>query len=325
MFSPRIALAGALSGAATVASALVLAMPASAAVGDPTTCAGAQSQLFADQQILATARQTDATSDGTVTGAADFTPDAEDAAVATANGHVNSDRGFVNALCGTTTVPGGTGYPHPWPTPTPIPGPVGLPGGFPGGYLNCTQLANRGISNIPVGSVYYRPALDANHDGVACETTSTGVYQTINGQNCHLVNGQWVAVNNPTVVYRVVNGKMCHQVSGQWIPINQVTVAAPTPCSACAAAAPVVVSEPQTIAPPPVYVAPAPTQPVYVPPAQAFTTQIAPAVPSSSAGDGSLAVDPIIPTVPGTITVTLNLNGVLHVISLPTLPVIPTL
>jgi hypothetical protein len=156
--------------------------------------------------------------------------------------------------------------------------------------------------------------LDADHDGIACETTSTGVYQTINGQNCHLVNGQWVAVNNPTVVYRVVNGKMCHQVSGQWIPINQVTVAAPTPCTVCAAAAPVVVSEPQTVTAPPVYT-PGPVvqgAPVYVPGPVV-------SVPNTSAGintgDGSTANDPI--------TITVDLGDILSATPLPTLPTLP--
>jgi hypothetical protein len=281
-------------------------MPASA-VTAPATCFDAQTQLTSAQHALAVAQQADRIEDSSVSGAADFTPDAEDQAVTADNAAVSTAQGYVNALCGTTTVPGGTGHPHPWPTPTPVPGPVG----FPGGYLNCTQLANRGISNIPVGSVYYRPALDANHDGVACETTSTGVYQTINGQNCHLVNGQWVAVNNPTVVYRVVNGKMCHQVSGQWIPINQVTVAAPTPCTACAAAAPVVVSEPQTVtAPAPVYT-PGPVvqgAPVYVPGPVV-------SVPNTSAGvnNGDGSTD-------DTITITIDLGNILTTTPLPTLP-----
>lgn len=63
-------------------------------------------------------------------------------------------------------------------------GPVGQPGapGEPGangagGVVViaevCADLEARGIANIHIGSPFYRPALDRDHDGVACETTRT--------------------------------------------------------------------------------------------------------------------------------------------------------
>ena len=284
MFSPRVALAGALSGAAVLAS-VMLAAPASAAT--VSTCFDAQTSLTAAQHQLALDEQTDSTSDSTVSGGADFTPDAQDQAVASDRAAVSIAQGNVNALCGTGVgLPSPTPHPHPWPTPTPVP-PVGFPGGFGGGLLNCSQLEARGISNIPVGSPYYRRALDANDDGIACQTaSSTTVYQTIDGQKCHLVNGQWVAVSNPSVVYRVVNGHMCHQVSGQWIPIDQppvtvVTVPAPCNCPPRPVPAPVQ----QTVYAPPPQVVSAPAPEVITAPAPVYTAPSAPVViPNTSAG-----------------------------------------
>jgi hypothetical protein len=137
---------------------------------------------------------------------------------------------------------------------------------------------------------------------------------------------------NPVVIYKVINGKKCHLVNGTWVPVT--TVPASTLCTPCVTST----LAPATVFVPPPVTIPAPATQTIVeqiptvtlPPAQAFTTQIAPSVPVTSAGDGSLAAHPIIPVpvipaVPGTITVTLNLNGVLHVILLPRLPVIPVL
>lgn len=35
---------------------------------------------------------------------------------------------------------------------------------------NCTQAKARHLTNIPKGSVYYRPSLDKDSNGFACET-----------------------------------------------------------------------------------------------------------------------------------------------------------
>lgn len=258
--TPRIILA---VGAAT---ALTLALAAPAYAGtvsaiSPTTCFAAQQQLTTDQHQLALDRQADQNEDNSISGGADFTPDSYDTAVTNAQATVNNDQGYVNALCGGNTgnPGGGNGHPHPWPNPGPVgfpgcngypynnttytnyynnnclPGPAGNP--FP---LNCSQLAARGIGpNIPQSSQWYRTSLDANGDGIACETNLT-VYRTVNNQRCHLVDGSWVPV----------------------------PVAAPSPCpSSCSASAPppVIYQAPQTVtAPAPVFTAPAP---VYVSPA----------------------------------------------------------
>lgn len=38
-----------------------------------------------------------------------------------------------------------------------------------GVYTNCTELRDQGHYNIPFTSPLYRPALDRNHNKVACE------------------------------------------------------------------------------------------------------------------------------------------------------------
>lgn len=42
--------------------------------------------------------------------------------------------------------------------------------GRPNFIENCSEAKVRHITNIPKSSVYYRPSLDRNHDGVACQT-----------------------------------------------------------------------------------------------------------------------------------------------------------
>lgn len=277
MFSPRIALVGALSGAATVASALVLAMPASAA---PISAA-----CTADQQTLLTAQQTLVAAKQALAQAQQFgTPSQVIAAQQTVSADqaiVDQDQAAVNIQCGTTTLPGGTGtgtgHPHPWPTPTPVPGPVGLP------LLNCTQLAARGIHDIPASSVWYRTALDANGDGIGCETNLN--------------------------TYRVVNNQKCHLIAGQWVPVTTVT--APAPCTACSSVSappPVIYQSPPVTVPAPVIQG----APVYVPGPVV-------SVPNTSLGvnngDGSTADDPI--------TITVDLGDILSATPLPTLPTLP--
>lgn len=226
MRSPKLALLSALMGGA-LAMGVGLAAPANAATSvTPTDCFTAQQNLAADQNALGRARSADSVEDNPVTGSADFTPDTADGLVNTDTAAVNTDEGYVTALCGSTPVP----------TPTPTPTPR---------LLNCNQLAARGLVNIQVGSLFYRPALDAYGDGVACEATPAP--QTV----------------------RVVHGKRCRFVNGAWVPVQQVTAPAPCPCDtpspAPVAAAPPVVYAPAPVtivqpAPAPVYAAPlAPT------------------------------------------------------------------
>jgi hypothetical protein len=40
-------------------------------------------------------------------------------------------------------------------------------------YANCTDAHAQGVSNIPVGSPGYRPELDSDSDGIACEADTT--------------------------------------------------------------------------------------------------------------------------------------------------------
>lgn len=37
-------------------------------------------------------------------------------------------------------------------------------------YYNCSELERAGYSHIKRGDKYYSPALDRDHDGVACES-----------------------------------------------------------------------------------------------------------------------------------------------------------
>lgn len=39
----------------------------------------------------------------------------------------------------------------------------------PGYYANCTEAKAHHDTNIPKSSKFYRPELDRNHDGTACE------------------------------------------------------------------------------------------------------------------------------------------------------------
>jgi len=41
--------------------------------------------------------------------------------------------------------------------------------GYPNAPRNCTEARARGLENIPRGSPYYAPWLDADNDGLACE------------------------------------------------------------------------------------------------------------------------------------------------------------
>ena len=45
-------------------------------------------------------------------------------------------------------------------------------------YANCADARAQGVSNIPQGSPGYRPELDADHDGFACDETQAAVAQT---------------------------------------------------------------------------------------------------------------------------------------------------
>lgn len=275
MFSPRIALVGALSGAATVALATALAMPAYAAPTSPG-CLAAENTLNAAQVNLQAAENTLATDQ--TTGATVAKINTDKAVVSQYAAIVSQDQAAVNIQCGTSTTPGSVGnpfpHPHPWPTPTPTPGPVGLP------LLNCTQLAARGIHDIPASSAWYRTALDANVDGIGCETNLN--------------------------TYRVVNGQKCHLIDGQWVPVTTVTA----PCTACSSTAPppVIYQSPPVTVPAPVIQG----APVYVPGPVV-------SVPNTSAGintgDGSTADDPI------TITVDLgDILSATPLPTLPTLP-----
>lgn len=60
----------------------------------------------------------------------------------------------------------GSGAPNP--TPTPSPTPTTPPAGAY--YANCTEARAAGAAPIYIGQPGYRPALDRDGDGVACET-----------------------------------------------------------------------------------------------------------------------------------------------------------
>lgn len=56
----------------------------------------------------------------------------------------------------------------PPPGPAPAPAPAAAPA--PGAYVaNCTEAWNLGVAPIRRGDAYYRPALDRDGDGIACE------------------------------------------------------------------------------------------------------------------------------------------------------------
>jgi hypothetical protein len=47
---------------------------------------------------------------------------------------------------------------------------VGLP------FNNCTEAANVGVFNIPIGTPGYQPGLDADKDGTGCDAAGTPAY-----------------------------------------------------------------------------------------------------------------------------------------------------
>lgn len=243
-----LALLSVVTGAALAFGGVLTAPAAFADV--PTTCFDAQTALTAAKHTLAAARQTDAIDDSGVNGGADFTPDADDQAVAADASAVTIAQQNVNALCGTNGGTG-TGLPHPRPV-----------------LLNCTQLAARGIHDIPAGNPFYRTALDTNRDGIACETTNT----------------------IPIGTYRVVNGQNCHWDGTTWIP---VTVVAPPPAVDPCNCAPTPEPQPTQVIikqqPPVVTQTVVEQPPVYVPPAQVFTNPVAPSIGATSTGDGTMA------------------------------------
>jgi excalibur calcium-binding domain-containing protein len=262
MRSPRLVLAGLASGALLTA---LLAVPAYAApvTGPNTTaCINATTKLHNDQIAQAAAQTTYNAAHRTEVNAqnaynaaladTDPTNDAADlAALNAATARANSAQ---TALTNAESVVGAdqtrvNNLCAVVVTPDPTP-PVGLP--RPG--WNCAQLAARGLHDIPAGNFGYSRANDPDNDGIACETAPS-----------------------QTVEYRIIDGKKCHQVNGQWVPVD------PTP-------APVTVVNGCPCPPAPVVVESAP-QPVTVtlPPSQVFQTQVAPSVPVTSAGDGSLA------------------------------------
>lgn len=235
----RLLLSAAASGALTLGC--VLTAPAALAVPTTPACVDAQTQLNTDRGHLQTARNQLA-SDRAV-GATNTQIAIDNAAISQASAVVSQDQAVVNIQCGTTTGTGtGNGFPRP--RPRPVPAPIGLPNG---GYLNCTQLAARGLHDIPAGNPFYRTALDTNRDGVACETTTTV----------------------PVGTYRIVNGKNCKWDGTTWIPVTPppapVTIDAPCNCTPTTdpQPAPVILQQPavtQTVVEPaPVVIPPAPS------------------------------------------------------------------
>ena len=192
--------------------------------------------------------QQDRVEDSTVSGAVDSVADPQDTAKAAAASAVAVALQNMNALCGTNGGTG-TGLPHPRPV-----------------LLNCTQLADRGLHDIPAGNPFYRTSLDTNHDGIACETTI------------------------PVGTFRVVNGQNCHWNGTTWIP---VTVVAPPPAADPCNCAPSPEPQPAQViikqAPPVVTQTVVEQPPVYVPPAQVFTNPVAPSIGATSTGDGTMA------------------------------------
>lgn len=163
MRSPRLTVAT----AAAVGLLVLSVAPATAATAvTPATCFAAQQQLAVDRNALGTAESADAVEDNPVTGAADFTPDANDQAVANDKATVSVDQGNVNALCGAGSNPVGD--------PTPIP------------------------DNPPVQVIYRM------YDGarVPCHLVGgtwvpVSTYEVVNGRHCHLQGGTWVPVTPP--------------------------------------------------------------------------------------------------------------------------------
>lgn len=298
-------LAGALVGAASIAAASLLAIPASASTavacaqaqidlanahaaeqGPAATLAVAKSADNAAHAKLAAATTADATEDTTP----DTTVDAADLALITAQSNVSAADSTLSSAqaaeavtaralaratkevntCGATV------------TPTPTPPPVGLPAGF----ANCAQAFAAGVSNIPSTDSRYRRALDRDNDGIACET---------NGDDTRVGLPAPTPTSAPTVIYKYVGGKYCKCTNGG--PCVPVPTPAPIPAPSTVVIAPPT----QTlVAPPPVTV---PSSPVIiyppVPSTGTFSQIPSISVPSGSVstGDGSVQVDSDILTV----------------------------
>lgn len=249
--------AGALVGAASIAATSLLAIPASAAVAGPvahddsysvaqdqTLSIGAPGVLGNDTDVnpnsLSVTSSSTTTAHGSVSlhsnGSFTYIP-GQGYSGPDSFAYVISD---AQALSSSATVfitvgPGVT------------PGPVGTTSG---GSLNCTQLAARGIHDIPVGSTYYRRALDRDNDGIACET---------NGDDTRVGLPAPTPTPAPTVIYKYVGGKYCKCTNGG--PCVPVPTPAPTPAPSTVVIAPPT----QTLVAPPPVTAPSPV--IIYPPA----------------------------------------------------------
>ena len=198
----RLALCSAAASGALIVGSL-LTTPAAFAAPVSTECLKAQNAYNAAESDLQKANSLVASD--RINGVPTSTLNTDIAAASQASVAADVARRAMNIQCGTTTGPGtGNGFPRPRPVPTPI----GLPNG---GYLNCNQLAARGLHDIHAGSSFYYLANDADRDGIACETTTT----------------------IPVGTYRVVNGKNCRWDGTTWIPVTIVTAPPPAtdPCN----------------------------------------------------------------------------------------------
>jgi hypothetical protein len=269
MRSPRLVLAGLASGALLTAALAVPAYAAPVTGPNTTACINATTKLHNDQIAQAAAQTTYnqkhraevAAQNAYNAALADTVPGNDASALADLNTATAAANSAQIALTNAESVVGAdqtrvNDLCAVVVTPDPTP-PVGLPRPS----WNCAQLAARGLHDIPAGSFGYTRANDPDNDGIACETAPS-----------------------QTVEYRIIDGKKCHQVNGQWVPVDP-TPAPVTVVNGCPCPAPTAVA-----APPPVIYQPAP-EPVTVtlPPSQVFQTQVAPSVPVTSAGDGSLA------------------------------------
>lgn len=259
----RLALCSAAASGA-LALGTLLTTPAAFAAPVSTECLKAQNAYNAAESTLQQANSLVAAD--RINGVPTSTLNTDIAAASQASVAADVARRAMNIQCGTTTGPGtGNGFPRPHPVP--VPTPVGFPNG---GYLNCNQLAARGLHDIPAGSAFYYLANDADRDGIACET----------GNNTTI----------PVGTFRVVNGQNCHWNGTAWIP---VTVVAPPPAVDPCNCAPTPDPQPTQVIirqqPPVVTQTVVEQPPVYVPPAQVFATPQAPSVGAVATGDGSLA------------------------------------
>lgn len=244
-----------VAGGALLAMSVTLAAPAS---GDPTSpqCFQAEAHVASQSNVVETAANklsgdtvllqaakdklaqdqaavpvdtAQIITDQTAVSTLQTTVNNDQASLFTAKRNLATDIAIRDTACAPVVVP------TPIPTPIPVPSPVGLP------PLTCSDLAARGLSNIPRNSPYYNAALDINNDGIACETNLT--------------------------TYKVVNHKRCHLVDGSWVPVPATV---PPPCpSACSTVTPtqdapplpVIIQSPPVTVPGPVIQG----QPIYVP------------------------------------------------------------